>query len=112
MKKTLALLLVGSLAVVLALSLSGCGSKEEVMEDITIEPEVVEDIEGVVSGDIGLDERDDAIYIDLLSKEFADIYFEFDQYPRTRPRQWHSLECSRVAQRAPRGAYSDRGALR
>lgn len=80
MKKTLALLLVGSLAVVLALSLSGCGSKEEVMEDITIEPEVVEDIEGVVSGDIELDPRGDDIYIDFLSKEFADIYFEFDQY--------------------------------
>jgi peptidoglycan-associated lipoprotein len=80
MKKTLALLLVGSLAVVLALSLSGCGSKEEVMEDITIEPEVVEDIEGVVSGDIELDPRGDDIYIDFLGKEFADIYFEFDQY--------------------------------
>jgi len=81
MKKVLALLLVGSMAVVLALSLSGCGSKEEVMEDITIEPEAVEDIEGVADGDIPLDERtDDDIYIDLLSKVFADISFEYDQY--------------------------------
>ena len=81
MKKVLALLLVGSMAVILALSLSGCGSKEEVMEDITIEPEVVEDIEGVADGDIPLDPRsDDDIYIDLLSKVFADINFEFDQY--------------------------------
>jgi peptidoglycan-associated lipoprotein len=81
MKKVLALLLVGSIAAVFALSLSGCGSKEEVMEDITIEPEVVEDIEGVADGDIPLDERsDDDIYIDLLSKAFADINFEFDQY--------------------------------
>ncbi|MFH1688657.1 MAG: peptidoglycan-associated lipoprotein Pal [Candidatus Eisenbacteria bacterium] len=91
MKKTLALLLMGSLAVVLALSLSGCGSKEEIMEDITIEPDVVEDIEGVVSGDIGLGERDDAIYVDVLSKEFADIYFEFDQY-RVLDRDTGTLE--------------------
>ena len=81
MKKVLALLLVGSMAVVFALSLSGCGSKEEVMEDITIEPEAVEDIEGVVDGDIALDDVDEGtVYIDLLSKVFADINFEFDQY--------------------------------
>ena len=81
MKKVLALLLVGSVAVVLALSLSGCGSKEEVMEDITIEEEVAEDIEGVVDGDIALDDvSEDAIYIDILSKVFADINFGYDQY--------------------------------
>ena len=81
MKKVLALLVVIAVAVVFALSLSGCGSKEEVMEDITIEPEVVEDIEGVVEGDIPLDDvPDDTIYIEPLSKAFADIYFEFDQY--------------------------------
>ncbi|MEA3409336.1 MAG: OmpA family protein, partial [Candidatus Eisenbacteria bacterium] len=81
MKKVLALLLVGLVAVVFALSLSGCGSKEEVMEDITIEPEVVDDLEGVVDGDIALDDvSEDAIYIDILSKVFADINFEYDQY--------------------------------
>jgi len=80
MKRILALLLLGSLAVVLALSVSGCGSKEEVMEDITMEPDQVDDMEGVVSGDIELDPRGDDVYIDLLGKEFADIYFEFDQY--------------------------------
>ena len=81
MKKVLGLLLVGSLAVVFALSLSGCGTKEEVMEDITIEPEVVEDIEGVVEGDIALDDvPEETIYVDILSKVFADINFEFDQY--------------------------------
>ncbi len=81
MKKVLGLLLVGSLAVVFALSFSGCGTKEEVMEDITIEPEVVEDIEGVVEGDIALDPvPEETIYIEPLSKAFADIYFEFDQY--------------------------------
>lgn len=81
MKKVLALLLVGSMAVVFALSLSGCGSKEEVMEDITIEPEAVEDIEGIVDGDIALDDVDEGtVYIDLLSKVFADINFEYDQY--------------------------------
>ena len=81
MKKVLALLVVIAVAVVFALSLSGCGTKEEVMEDITIEPEVAEEIEDVVSGDIELEPRDDdTIYIEPLSKAFADIYFEFDQY--------------------------------
>ena len=81
MKKVLALLLVGSIAVVFALSLSGCGSKEEVIEDITIEPEVVEDIEGVAEGDIPLDPvPEETIYIEPLSKAFVDINFEFDQY--------------------------------
>ena len=81
MKKVLALLLVGSIAVVFALSLSGCGSKEEVMEDITIEPEPVEVIEETVAGDIPLDPvPEETIYIDILSKVFADINFEFDQY--------------------------------
>jgi peptidoglycan-associated lipoprotein len=79
MKKTLVLLLVGALAAVFALS--GCGSKEEVMEDITIEPEVIEDTEGVVSGDIELDPVDeDAIYVDLEGMAFEDIHFEYDQY--------------------------------
>jgi peptidoglycan-associated lipoprotein len=72
--------LVGSFAIVLALSISGCGSKEEVMEDITIEPEVVDDIEGVTSGELPLDDRDDAEYIDLVGKQFQDIRFEYDQY--------------------------------
>ncbi len=81
MKKVLALLLVGSMAVVFALSLSGCGSKEEVMEDITIEEDVADDLKGVVDGDIALDDVDeDTVYIDLLGKVFADINFEFDQY--------------------------------
>jgi len=81
MKKVLALLLVGLVAVVFALSLSGCGSKEEVMEDITIEPEPVEVIEETVAGDIPLDPvPEETIYIEPLSKAFADINFEFDQY--------------------------------
>ena len=79
MKKTLALLLVGSLAAVFALS--GCGSKEEVMEDITIEPEVVGDIEGVTDGDLPLDPvPEDAVYLDITGQEFDDIHFEYDQY--------------------------------
>jgi len=79
MKKTLALLLVGSLAAVFVLS--GCGSKEEVMEDITIEPEVAEDIEGVADGDLPLDPvPEDAVYLDITGQEFDDIHFEYDQY--------------------------------
>ena len=81
MKKALALLLVGSVAVVFALSLSGCGSKEEVMEDITIDEGVAEDREGIVDGDIALDDvPEDTIYVDLLGKVFLDINFEYDQY--------------------------------
>jgi peptidoglycan-associated lipoprotein len=79
MKKTLVLLLVGALAAVFALS--GCGSKEEVMEDLVIEPEVIEEDEGVVTGDIPLDEvPEDTVFVDIVSKEFADIHFEYDQY--------------------------------
>jgi peptidoglycan-associated lipoprotein len=62
-------------------ALSGCGSKEEVMEDLTIEPEVIEDTEGVVTGDIPLDEvPEETVYVDVMDKEFADIHFEYDQY--------------------------------
>jgi len=79
MKKTLVLLLVGALAAVFALS--GCGSKEEVMEDLTIEPDVYEEIDDVVSGDIPLDEvPEDTVYVDIVTREFADIHFEYDQY--------------------------------
>jgi len=81
MKKTLALLLVGSLALVLALSLTGCGSKEEVAEDITMEPEDVEELEGVIGeDDLAMADRDDTIYVDPVGKEFADIHFEYDRY--------------------------------
>jgi len=92
MKKVLALLLVGLVAAVFALSLSGCGSKEEVMEDITIEPEDVKVIEGIVDGDIPLDYVDeDTVYIDLLGKVFSDIHFEYDQF-RVLDRDISTLE--------------------
>jgi len=79
MKKTLALLLIGSLAMVLALSLTGCGSKEEIVEDITMEPPD-ETIGEIVEGDVPLDERDETIYVDPMGMDFADIHFEYDQY--------------------------------
>jgi len=92
MKKVLALLLVGSMAVVFALSLSGCGSKEEVMEDITIEEEAAEEIDRIVDGDIPLyDEPEDTIYVDVLSKVFSDIHFEYDQY-RVLDRDVYTLD--------------------
>ena len=92
MKKVLALLLVGSMAVVFALSLSGCGSKEEVMEDITIEEEVAEEIDRIVDGDIPLyDEPEDTIYVDIQGKVFSDIHFEYDQY-RVLDRDVYTLE--------------------
>jgi peptidoglycan-associated lipoprotein len=37
-------------------------------------------MEGVVEGDIPMEDRDDAIYIDPVGKEFANIHFEYDQY--------------------------------
>ena len=81
MKKVLALLLVGLAAAVFALSLSGCGSKEEVMEDITIEDEVIEEIDRIVDGDIPVTPvPEDTIYIDAQGKVFSDIHFEYDQF--------------------------------
>ena len=92
MKKGLVLLLVVSVAVVFALSLSGCGSREEVMEDITIDEDADADREGVVDGDIPLDVvPEDTIYVDILSKVFADINFEYDQY-RVLDRDTSTLE--------------------
>ncbi len=92
MKKVLALLLVGLVSVVLALSLSGCGSKEEVMEDITIESEDTDVIEEIVDGDIPLDPvPEDTVFIDLLGKVFSDIHFGYDQY-RVLDRDISTLE--------------------
>ena len=76
---------------VFALSLSGCGSKEEVMEDITAESGDDDVIKRVVDGDIPIEDRDDAIYVDIPSKDFADIRFEFDQY-RVLDRDFSTLE--------------------
>jgi peptidoglycan-associated lipoprotein len=78
MKKVVALLLIGSLAAVFALS--GCGSKEEVIEDITMEPDEGIPAEEIDITDLTLPDRDDTIYIEPLSKDFADINFEYDQY--------------------------------
>jgi peptidoglycan-associated lipoprotein len=79
MKRTLVLLLMGSLAALLALSMFGCGSKEKVMEDITTEPPD-RTISDVVEGDIPLpDVPEETIYIEPTER-FADIHFDFDKY--------------------------------
>ncbi|MCK4410050.1 MAG: OmpA family protein, partial [Candidatus Eisenbacteria sp.] len=61
------------------------------MEDITIEDEVIDEIDRIVDGDIVLEDRDDTIYDDVPSKDFADINFEFDQY-RVLDRDFSTLE--------------------
>ena len=74
-------LLVVGLAAVAVLGLQGCGSKEEVMEEPVIEPDVMQETSALTGDDIPLAELDDdAIYIEPTSREFSDIHFEFDQY--------------------------------
>jgi len=81
MNKVLALLLVGLMAAGAALTLQGCGSKEEVMEDPTIDLEAVDEARALTGEDIPLAEVPETeIYIEPTSREFADIHFEFDQY--------------------------------
>jgi peptidoglycan-associated lipoprotein len=80
MKKVLALLLVALLAAGVVV-LTGCGSKEEVMEEPIIEPDVTDDDVAAMTGDdIPQVDRDDTLYIDVPGGGFADIHFEFDQY--------------------------------
>ena len=81
MKKVLSMVLVGAVAALVAFSFAGCGSKEEVMEDVTIEPDVLEEASALSGDDIPLAELDDsAVYVEPTSREFADINFEYDQY--------------------------------
>jgi peptidoglycan-associated lipoprotein len=88
MRRVVALLLIGSLAGVFALY--GCGSKEEVMEDITAQPEIIGAGE-IDTDEIPLPERDETIYIEPMDREFTDIHFEFDQY-RVLDRDVSTLE--------------------
>ncbi|MBN2565491.1 MAG: peptidoglycan-associated lipoprotein Pal [Candidatus Eisenbacteria bacterium] len=63
------------------ISLQGCGSKEEVMEEPIREPEIMAETSALSGEDVPLAEMsDDAIYIEPLGGEFQDIHFEFDQY--------------------------------
>ena len=81
MKQYLVLLLAGLVAVGAMVALSGCGSKEEVMEEPIIEPETMEETRAVSGEDIPLAELpEDTIYIEPMGAEFQDIHFEFDEY--------------------------------
>ena len=81
MKKYLVLLLAGLMAVAAMISLQGCGSKEEVMEEPIVEPEIIEGTSALSGEDIPLAEvPDDAIYIEPMGAEFQDIHFDFDRY--------------------------------
>ena len=81
MKKCLVLLLSGLLAVGVMISLSGCGSKEEVMEEPIIEPSVIEESHALSGEDIPLAEMDEStIYIEPMGADFQDIHFDFDRY--------------------------------
>jgi peptidoglycan-associated lipoprotein len=80
MKKTLALLLVCSLAGVTALSVTGCGSKEEIVDEIIAESPETDTGPGVTDFDIPEPERDETIYIEPTNVTFDNIHFEYDRY--------------------------------
>ncbi len=80
MRKNLAL--VACLFAVFAmLSLSGCGSREEVMVDPIDDMEPAEDVGAISGDDLPLAEvSDETVYTEPVSSVFTDIHFEFDQY--------------------------------
>jgi peptidoglycan-associated lipoprotein len=81
MKRYLVLLLAGLMAAGIMVSLQGCGSKEKVMEEPIIEPEITEEAHALSGEDIPLaDMPEETIYIEPMGGEFQDIHFEFDQY--------------------------------
>lgn len=90
MRKNLALA-VGLFAVFAVLALSGCGSKDDVMEEPIMEPEVIDETSALTGDDIPLAEvADDTIYIEPGAGVFEDIHFEFDSY-NIRPRDEATL---------------------
>ncbi len=95
MKRNLAL--VACLFTVLGMvALSGCGGKDEVMEEPIAEPEVVEETSALTGDDIPQSEPPaDAVYTEPPSSVFADIHFEFDRY-NIRPSDEGTLQ--RIAQ--------------
>jgi len=77
MRKMIVLVLAGLL--VAAFGLAGCGSKQEVMEEPVIEPEVAEETSALAGEDVGLyDQPEDVVYIE--TQQFDEIHFDFDQY--------------------------------
>ncbi len=68
-------------AAVAMLALSGCGSKEDVMEEPIMEPSDAEIIGSLTGDDIPLAEQpDDTIYVEPGSHVFSDVHFAFDRY--------------------------------
>jgi peptidoglycan-associated lipoprotein len=91
MRRIIALLLTGVLVIGAALVLTGCGAKEEEFAEPTGEP-YYEETDALAGEDIPLTEQpSDTIYIEPLSTEFADIYFEFDKY-NIRPMDERKLQ--------------------
>ncbi len=61
--------------------LSGCGSREDVVEEPIIDPAVTEETDALVGDDIPLYEQpEDVVYIEPGSSIFDDIQFDFDSY--------------------------------
>ena len=79
MRKFLVLVLGVALVAGFALSLGGCASREEVVEEPIIEPEIQEETSALTGEDIPLTEQpEDIIYVE--THQFEDIHFEFDKY--------------------------------
>jgi peptidoglycan-associated lipoprotein len=61
--------------------LSGCGSREDVVEEPIIDPTVAEETDALVGDDLVLHEQpEDVVYIEPGSSIFDDIHFDFDSY--------------------------------
>jgi peptidoglycan-associated lipoprotein len=81
MKRSLVLVLIVLMAGGIMIALSGCGSKEEVMEEPIIEPTVIEESSALSGEDIPLSEMpEETIYIEPMGADFQDIHFDFDKY--------------------------------
>jgi peptidoglycan-associated lipoprotein len=61
--------------------LSGCGSREDVVEEPVIDPSVTEEADALAGDDVILYEQpDDTVYIEPGSSIFDDIHFDYDSY--------------------------------
>ncbi len=61
--------------------LSGCGSREDVVEEPIIDPGVTEEADALAGDDIVLYEQpEDIVYIEPGSSIFDDIHFDYDSY--------------------------------
>lgn len=81
MRKYAVLLMAVVLSLAMTFVLSGCGSREDVVEEPIIDPTVTEEADALAGEDIGLHEQpEDIVYIEPGSSIFDDIHFDYDSY--------------------------------